>query len=194
MRRPKPIALAAGVLLSALVLLSWTLTWFEVELVRTDAAEEVIQVPGETVAPALAALGLAGLALVAALAIAGPAFRLVLGILQAALGASVVLSTLGAIADPVAASAPLITETTGIAGGESIESLVQAVTTTASPMLALAAGALLVACGLFTTVTARKWPSTASRYQAVRLDEADAPRSTVSDWDSLSDGSDPTSR
>ena len=63
-----------------------------------------------------------------------------------------------------------------------------------STMVVPMTGSWLIATGLFIVVTARNWPDAASRYQSVRLEEADAPRSAVSDWDSLSDGSDPTSR
>lgn len=194
MRRLKPLTLLVSVLLSGLALLAWTMTWFVVELRGLEAPEPAIAVTGETAAPALAALGLAGLALVAALAIAGVVFRIILALLQATIGVSVVWSALSALGDPVTASAPLITETTGIAGGQSVDGLVEAATVSAWPGLTVAIGALLVLCGIFIAATARRWPSTASRYQAVRLDDAQGTRSAVSDWDSLSDGSDPTSR
>lgn len=194
MGRLKPVSLVAGILLSALTLLSWTTTWFVVTLGEAEVPEQAISVTGETAAPALAALGLAGLALVAALAIAGLAFRIVLGVLQVAIGASVGWSALSAIGDPVGASSPLVTETTGIAGGQSVNALVDAVAASPWPSVTVAVGALLILCGIFIVATSRRWPSATSRYQAARFDEADAPHSAVSDWDSLSDGSDPTSR
>lgn len=192
-RRLKPISLIVSILLSALTLLSWTMTWFVVEL-GGDGAGQSIPVTGEVAAPALAALGLAGLALVAALAIAGPVFRIVLGLLQVAIGASIGISAWGAIMDPVASSTPLVTQTTGISGGQSVETLVAAASATPWPAITMVISALMALTGVFIVVTARRWPTATNKYQAVRFDEADAPRSAVSDWDSLSDGSDPTSR
>jgi uncharacterized membrane protein (TIGR02234 family) len=193
-RRLKAISLIAGVLLSAAALLAWTMTWFDVVLGGGEASQPHIPVTGEAAAPALAALGIAGLALVAALAIAGPVFRVVLGLLQAVIGACIGWSAWGAISDPVEASAPLVTEATGISGRHSIDALIDAASTTAWPAITVAVGALLIVTGIFVVATARRWPGAASRYQSVRFDDPDAPRSPVSDWDSLSDGSDPTSR
>lgn len=193
-RHFKAVSLVAGILLSAAALLSWTMTWFTVILNPAESAHGTILVTGEVGAPALAALGLAGLALVAALAIAGGVFRLLLGVLQAVIGASIAASAWAAGADPVSASAPLVTETTGISGSESVTALIATVEPTAWPLLAVIIGMLMVLLGIFVTATARRWPATTSRYRAARFDDADAPRSTVSDWDRLSDGSDPTSR
>jgi hypothetical protein len=193
-RRLKVISLIVSMALSALTLLAWTMTWFDVVLGGSEPARLVISVTGEVAAPALAALGLAGLALVAALAIAGPVFRTVLGVLQAAIGVCVAWSAWGAIANPVAASAPLVTETTGISGARSIEALVESVAATPWPAVAMVVSALMIAIGIFIVATGRRWPGATTRYQGARFEDPDAPRSPVSDWDSLSDGSDPTSR
>ncbi|MEX1079181.1 MAG: Trp biosynthesis-associated membrane protein [Homoserinimonas sp.] len=194
MRRLKPLSLVVSILLSALTLLSWTMTWFIVELGTGNAPRQVVPVAGDVAAPALAALGLAGLALVAALAIAGPVFRIVLGLLQAAIGVCVGWSALSALAHPDAASAPLVTETTGISGGESVETLVHSAAATPWPAVTVVVSVLMILTGIAIVMTSRRWPSATSRFQGVRLDDADKPRSAISDWDSLSDGSDPTSR
>lgn len=193
-RRLKPVGLISGVLVSGVTLLAWTMPWFATTLGGGDEPNQVINVTGETAAPALAALGLAGLALIAALAIAGPLFRLILGALQVALGLAVAGSALGAIADPVTASASLVTETTGISGAESVAALITSTVPTAWPVVTVIVGVMSVVVGIFVVLTSRRWPAGSSRYQAVRYEDADAPRSAVSDWDSLSDGSDPTSR
>ena len=193
-RRLKAISLIVTILLSALTLLAWTMTWFQVVLGGGESASTEISVTGEVAAPALAALGLAGLALVAALAIAGPVFRMVLGVLEVAIGACVAWSAWGAISDPVAASAPLVTETTGISGARSVDTLVESVAVTAWPAVTILVSVLMVITGIFIVATARRWPGPTSRYQGIRVEDPDAPRTSVSDWDSLSDGSDPTSR
>lgn len=193
-RRIKAISLLAVLALSGATLLCWTMSWFTFTLDDQDAAAQAITVTGETAAPALAALGLAGLALVAALAIAGHAFRLILGVLHAAIGASIAWSALGAIVDPVSVSAAAITETTGIAGAESVRALVATAAATFWPTATLGVGLLTVVCGIFIASTSHRWPRAVSRFQSTRFGSTDAPRSAISDWDSLSDGSDPTSR
>lgn len=193
-RRLKPLSLLASLAISALTLLAWTMTWFTVTLRDADDAQAPLQVAGDVAAPALAALSLAGLALVAALAISGPVFRLILGVLQAVIGLSVVWSAWNAIAAPVTTSAPLVTEATGITGVESIAQLIEAVAPTAWPVVTLLLGVLTAAAGVFIVITGSRWPVSARKYQAVRFEQQDEPRSSVSDWDSLSDGSDPTSR
>ena len=79
---------------AALALLAWSQTWFELgsRIAAAQGAGEPIAVAGSVASPALAALGLAGLALVAALAIAGPGIRIVLGVLEVVLGGCVLLA------------------------------------------------------------------------------------------------------
>ena len=69
------ISLAAIVAEAALVLLAWSQTWFLLRLSRRRAARRRDSVAGGALLP----LALASLALVAALALAGPVFRVVLG-------------------------------------------------------------------------------------------------------------------
>jgi len=99
---------------AGLALLSWSQTWYELRLADAAAGGEAIAVPGSVASPALAALGLAGLALVAALAIAGPGIRIVLGVLEILLGGCVLLAAGVSLGDPVAAVAPAVTDATGV--------------------------------------------------------------------------------
>lgn len=193
--RPKLFSLLAGVAVSALTLLAWTMDWFVVTISPSELSAESLPVSGGTAAPALAALSLAGLALVAALSIAGPVFRVILSALQIVIGLAVAWSAWGAVAAPIAASAPIISEASGISGAHSIEALVASIEATAWPIATIVFGALTVAIGVFVMVTAKRWPGASRKYQAVRLESvAEVESSPVSDWDSLSDGSDPTSR
>lgn len=187
-RRLKLASILLGVALSGLTLLSWTQTWFTVDL----QSGQTLSVLGDVAAPALTALALSGLALAAALSIAGVVFRVILGALQAAIGALIVTSAVMAIADPITASAKTITAATGVDGHDSIAQLVSAVSSTAWPALALVFGVLLTLLGVLIAVTARRWPASSRKYQAVRLEEADGERSAAGDWDALSDGRDPT--
>jgi len=185
-RRLKLGVIVAGLVLSGLTLLAWTQQWFAISLLPDGS----VAVGGDVAAPALAALALSGLALVAALAIAGPVFRVVLGLLEAAIGALAVVSAVLAIVDPVAACASAITAVTGVSGAASVAALVSAVAPTAWPFVALLAGALIVTVGITIVVSSRLWPQSSRKYQAARLAEVDG--SPIGDWDALSDGRDPT--
>ncbi len=187
-RRLKLILLLGGILVSGMVLLTWTQNWFVVVL-ETGGD---LSVPGDAAAPALAALALSGAALGAALAIAGRVFRVVLGILEVAIGALVIYSASTALVDPVLASAGSITASTGVSGEESVRALVESLAVTPWSVIALVAGVLLAAAGLLVVVTSSRWPSSSRKYQAVRLESADGEESSIGDWDSLSEGRDPT--
>ena len=187
-RRLKLSAIVSAIALSGLVLLAWTQPWFTLRL----QTGQVLTIAGDVAAPALTALALAGLALAGALAIAGVVFRVILGVLQAAIGALVITSAAIALGDPVAASARAISAATGVAGAESLADLVSATQSTAWPLLTLLFGVLLTVLGIAIALTARSWPASSRKYQAVRLEEADGEHTPAGDWDALSDGRDPT--
>ncbi len=187
-QRLKVLLLLGGLIASGLVLVGWTQSWFDVEL----STGQSLSVTGDVAAGGLAALGLSGLALGAALAIAGPVFRVILGVLEVAIGGLVVLSASLALADPVRASLAAITGATGESGEDSARALVSGIAATPWPALALVLGVLLAALGILVIATSRRWPASSRKYQAVRLEQADGERSSVGDWDALSDGRDPT--
>jgi uncharacterized membrane protein (TIGR02234 family) len=193
-RRLKNLTMLAGVVLSGLVLLTWTGQWFSLTIDGKAASHTALSVTGDTAAPALIALALAGLALIGALAIAGPVIRVVLGVVEALLGFTVGLSAIVALANPARASQALITSATGIGGTASVEKLVTSVSVGPWPWLAVVVGALILVLGVLIIATGRFWPGSSRKYQAVRI-EATAPgENPVADWDSLSSGDDPTSR
>jgi hypothetical protein len=175
----------AGILVAGLVLLTWTQPWFDLVL---DGGQR-LSVPGKSAAPALSALGLASLALMGALSIAGRGIRIVLGALEAAIGIAIVAATGGVLADPAAASASTITAATAVSGPASIAALISSTTVALWPPLALAAGVLTVLVGAAVLVTARRWPGPTAKYEAAPDSDTGTP---VGAWDSLSDGSDPT--
>lgn len=189
-RRRKLTAITAAGVLSLLALLAWTQQWFTVTL--TDG--HVLEIAGDIAAPALAALSLAGLALVAALSIAGPVFRIVLGILEALIGACIAISGTIALSDPVVASSAAITEATGVTGATSVAALVDSTNPSAWPLVTIILGSLAILVGAAIVVTAPRWPAASSKYRAVRLEGETTERSSVGDWDSLSEGTDPTTK
>ena len=188
-RGTKSTVLLASALVAILTLVSWTQVWFGVTL--TDGA--VLEVAGQVAAPALSALALTSLVLVGALAIAGPFFRVVFGVLEVLIGVAVVFSGVLAVADPVAASASAISTATGVAGKASVADSVASIDGSVWPWIALACGVLMLVAGAAIIVLSRRWPNSASRkYQATRLEPAGAERTAVDDWDALSGGKDPT--
>jgi hypothetical protein len=154
------------------VLLAATQTWFSVALTDTAEHEATIAVAGSAAAPALTALALAGLALTAALAIAGPVFRIVLALLGVLLGGSILFSAGSALADPLRASSSAVTTATGVAGQESVHRLVQSVTTSLWPWTAIVGGVLLVLGSAAVVVLSRLWPGSSRKYET-RFQTAD---------------------
>ncbi|MFK3670437.1 Trp biosynthesis-associated membrane protein [Leifsonia aquatica] len=164
-RRAKYIALLVLVVGSGLTLLSATQTWFTVHLTDVGSHVGALGVPGSTAAPALTALALAGLALTAALAIAGPIFRIVLALLGLLLGVSVLISAGSALGDALRASSSVITTATGVAGESSIRRLVDAVDVQFWPWLAVVGGALIVLANVAVVLFSRLWPGSSRKYQ-----------------------------
>ena len=188
-RRLKFTALGAGVLLGASSLLAWTQNWFTLTLTTGD----LVEVSGEAAAGGLAALGLSILALVGALSIAGPVFRVILGVLAVSIGALVITSGSIAAADPIAASSSAISEATGVAGAQSLRELVSTVAPSVWPVMTIVIGALVVTLGVVVVATSRSWGGSSRRFQAVRLESADGEETPADVWDALSEGRDPTS-
>ncbi|HEX7835487.1 MAG TPA: Trp biosynthesis-associated membrane protein, partial [Pseudolysinimonas sp.] len=98
---------------AALVSLAWSQTWC---LLRLSGAE--LPVPGAVAGGALLPIALASLTLVLALALAGPVFRVILGVLDASLGVCVVAVAGWSLSDPVRASLPVLVDATGLTGEE----------------------------------------------------------------------------
>ncbi|MFB2556047.1 Trp biosynthesis-associated membrane protein [Herbiconiux liangxiaofengii] len=177
-RRLKSTVILGVLVLSALAFLAWSQSWGTLELAGGSTTATVLDVPGSVAAPALSALGLAGIALAGALAIAGPLVRIVLGALEVLLGVSVIWSGVLALTDPVAAGASVVTSSTGVAGTSSIRELVTVGGETPWPALTVVLGALMALAGVVIVVTVRRWPASSRRYQAVTFEAADGRQSS----------------
>jgi hypothetical protein len=188
-RRLKLSLLLGSLVASGLVFLGWTQEWFSVAIVDGP----LLSVQGDVAAPAVSTLALTCLVLIGALSIAGPFFRPVLGVLEILLGIAVVFSGVLALTDPIAASASAISDATGIAGATSLPSLVASLAVSAWPWVSTIGGGLISLLGLTVILTSRQWPASTRKYSAVRVEPVEG-RTAVDDWDSLSDGTDPTSR
>lgn len=194
-RRGKNRSLLLLVAAGALSLLSWTQSWSTVIITMPSGGEQTLAIDGSVAAPALTALSLSLLALVAALAIAGRGFRLILGVLAIVLGLCIALESVLSMTDPGAAAAAAITATTGIAGSASVHAVIVSAASSAWPFLALAGAVLAVLGGALILATARNWPGSSRKYQTVTPRLAVDPESTpdaIDSWDDLSRGDDPT--
>jgi hypothetical protein len=185
-RRLRLATISGMLLLHALTLAVWTGTW-----ITGRVEESPLAVAGDAAAPALPALALCGLALAAALTIAGPVIRSVFAVLQVLLGFSIALSGGLVLADPATAAAPAVTARTGITGSEGVAELLEAASATALPMLAVVLGTASTALGVLLLLTGRRWPTRSSRFSAAGA-EAAGGAGPIEEWDQLSDGADPT--
>ncbi|GHF09022.1 Trp biosynthesis-associated membrane protein [Pseudolysinimonas yzui] len=111
---------------------------------------------------AFGALALAAAAAVLAMLLAGPAFRAILAVLIALLGACVVA---------VAVFLPELDALT---------------------VVAIVGGALQVLVAAWVATTIRSWPATGARYSRSRVEGERASDDPARSWDALSAGDDPT--
>ena len=184
--RLRILSMLAILVAAGIVALSWSQTWY---LLRLSGAEYPIE--GAVAGGALLPLALASLCLLAALALAGPVFRVILSVLESLLGLCVVVVTVYSVSDPVRSSLPALVDATGLTGDEQVflDQLASTVTTP-WPWVGLAGGILMILVGLALAVTVRAWPTSGRKYSRVRMTgEGGDP---VRDWDALSDGDDPT--
>ena len=186
-RRLRLYTIAAVGAVAGLTLITTTQTWWTIQL-----ATKSLPLAGTVAAPALTALSLCGLVLAAALALAGPVFRLILGVLQLLLAFTIVFTTIFSLARPDQPSESAVQTATGIAGSSSIDSLIRSVALTPWGFVAAGLGVIAFLVGAWLLGTFRSWPTASRKYQAVQFAAADGPRDAVVDWDALSDGGDPT--
>lgn len=191
-RAIKLYSILGGLALSGLTLLAYTQTWINIHASSPQGGTVDVASSGSQSAPALSALAFAGLALFAAVTIAGPVFRVILGALAFILGGCIVLASVLAIANPIGSASTAITKVTGVDGKESVTGIVLNHSVTAWPFVALATGVVFALLGLSVILTNRRWPAATRRYQANRVIDPSAPVDPVATWDTLTTGVDPT--
>jgi hypothetical protein len=194
-RRARLLVVLSTLFAGAIGVIGSTQTWLSVAL--ADGAADPLLVAGAAAVPLLTPLSLATLALGAAVSITGLVLRYVFGALSIAIGAILgVLSAQIAVAPPVSAVAATVTAATGIGGADAVAGLVASTTATPWPVLTLLVQVILVAAGVFTLVTARRWRGSADRrYQTAPAATGPAgsrPHDAIDSWDDLSRGDDPT--
>ncbi|WP_295032993.1 Trp biosynthesis-associated membrane protein [uncultured Microbacterium sp.] len=188
-RRAKSTSLLLILVAGALGVLSSTQTWLIVA--RADGGE-VLDVAGNAALPVLAPLSLTALALGAALALVGPVMRrIIAGIAVVVGGLLLVLTARVLLLQPLDAVGPALTKVTGLAGDAALKGLVDGITVTAWPWVALASWLLLLAGGALALFTAGRWRSGGRRYRTTPVPH-EGPVDAVESWDELSRGTDPT--
>jgi len=207
-RKFRTYSLFAAFVLSAAILISWSQTWFFLEVTFPTVNSEGLSVSGQIAAPGLIAFGLAGFAITAALALSSVVIRRILGVLLLGLGIAVVFISVSAWTDPVLAAAPQLTSLSAISDIETLRTFVLSSSLTAWPGISVVAGILLVPLGIIIVFTAGKWGTGSRKFDRVDPSSSDSVRakprqSTVGEnkdsssvnidaWDSLSRGIDPT--
>ena len=207
-RKFKSYSLFAAFVLSAIVLIGWSQTWFFLEVTFPTENSEGLAVSGQIAAPGLSAFGLAGFAITAALALSSVVIRRILGVLLLGLGIAVVMISISAWSDPVLAAVPQLTALSAISDIETLRTFVISSAATAWPGITAVAGILLVPVGIIIVFTAGKWGTGSRKFErvdkntdstakkAVEKSEvqsiSDVSSVNIDAWDSLSHGTDPT--
>jgi uncharacterized membrane protein (TIGR02234 family) len=193
---------------AVLAMVAWSQTWLTLTLSQGIGAEAPIPVTGQTMAPGLSALGLTGLALLAALSLAGPVFRVVLGTVQVALGVGIIFSALGALNDSIAVAAPALIDITGLQDIPALKAIVLDQELSPWAYASVGIGIVTAIAGILILVTSGLWPRSGRKYAASippvtpggatlavepLVEDVDASHARIDAWDDLSRGSDPTS-
>ena len=207
-RKFKSYSLFAAFVLSAIVLIGWSQTWFFLEVTFPTENSEGLAVSGQIAAPGLSAFGLAGFAITAALALSSVVIRRILGVLLLGLGIAVVMISITAWSDPVLSAVPQLTALSAISDIETLRTFVISSAATAWPGITAVAGILFVPVGIIIVFTAGKWGTGSRKFErvdkntdstakkAVEKSEvqsiSDVSSVNIDAWDSLSHGTDPT--
>lgn len=191
-RRGRSISAVGLLLAGGIGIISSTQTWLTIQ--RADGGEPIL-VPGADALALLAPLSLAVLALGAALTIVGPVLRYIFATLALLAGGLLAWWTAEILTSaPEAAYAPTVTETTGLAGGTAVADVIDTITPSFWPALALIGWILLIVTGLFALLTAKRWKSGGKRFRTDTAPHEDAEGTVdaIDSWDDLSRGTDPT--
>lgn len=203
MRSGKLWLLAGIALTSGLALYSATQTWVTLSLSQGAAAFGWLEVTGQQLNQSLSPVAIAALASALALTIAGKAFRRVLGVLVALLGAGIAAIAVTALRNPVRAASGALAEVTGLTGSAQLELVTNSMV---SPVIAmtLGAGIALVMLGLFVVLISGRWRAAGRKYETSGEDHEARPAGQersedveldrISDWEAMNEGEDPSER
>nr|WP_179435480.1 Trp biosynthesis-associated membrane protein [Microbacterium pseudoresistens] len=188
-RRGRSLSALLFVLGGGIGIISSTQTWLLVA--RADGGER-IEVAGATALPMLAPLSLTALALGAAVALVGVVLRYVFAVVGVGVAVVLIAQTIPIVVDPpLSAVSPALTEATGLAGQQALSRVVDGITPTAWPWLALVGWAVVLLAAVIVLISARRWRRGGRRFESTAR-PSDGPVDAVESWDELSGGTDPT--
>ena len=200
MLRRKGFLLTAALVCAAALLLLWGQPWFIFQVALPSSAEPTIIVDGSVVASALSGLCLATFAVVAVLSISSGIFAIVLATLLVLIAGGALATVIAAFSNPLSVALPVFTKLTGLLSADRIQDYVHSVAMTPAIFSALAVSILLLLVSVFSLWNVRRWRSRRSAKYDRRDVRSDGSKSTasepdtISSWDDLSTGIDPTTR
>lgn len=171
-----------GLVAVLLLLLAGSRTWVTGSVADAVLQRAEVRVGGSSAAPVVTAGALVGAAAVIALLTAGRVPRSIASVLAALAGVLAIYGTLRVITDPEGAIRDHAAGSTGHTGDAVAHGAL-----TFWPWVGVLGAVLLILTGVLGFLGGRRWSGLSSRY--------DAPASrtrTVSAWDRLSEGEDPT--
>lgn len=202
--RGKALTLVLLAAFAGIAMLAWTQTWVRVDEGPIEATGG-IAATGKDAAAAVLPLGLAVLAVVAVLGMAGRVWARIGAVLAALLGAGIAAVAAVRLSDPIGGLIAPTSAATGIGGTQALrDTIVQwPLHLSAWPIVALIAGIGIVLVAIVALATAHTWPQPSRRYD--RDAHAGTPagegrtashspdrHDRVEQWDALSSGDDPT--
>ncbi len=167
-------------------------TWVQAAVAGTPPLPDAeVPLSGGDLAPGVRALGLVGLAGVAALPATRSLGRSVVGVLLALTGAGVLAQVVDVLSDAEGAARGSTTFREVARGGAQTT-----VDVTGAPLACLLGGLLLLLAGLLVAVRGRRWAALGARYDAPTSPrpepEPAQTRPGAATWDALDRGEDPT--
>ena len=194
----KRVLLLSLIAAAVMLLFASTREWMHVDLVEGAATVTQLRITGQVTATGVMPIALALLAVGVTLTIAGRVMRTLLAALVALLGVWIVLTSFtaarGEESDLVALAGAELSQVTGLGASEHM-SAVARVSVTPWPLVTVGLGALTVLIGIAIVVWGRNWKTAGRKYESTAR-RSGTPNGSVadriSDWDSLSDGDDPS--
>lgn len=152
-------------------------------------------VTGAELSQLTVALLLAVLALTAVVGITGKRLRAILLALVVIVGSLTLATVTLALSSPIAASQTRLTEQTGLAGVETLSQQLTSVVITPLPYFTLGASVVVTLVAIVGLAVHSRWTSSGRRYEVQRQEKIGSEKpDRIDDWDSLSQGDDPSDR
>lgn len=166
-----------------LLVIGVTRTWVSGTVADAVLQNSHVSVTGTSAAPAVLATALVAAAGVIASLTTARVARVVAAVVAALAALLAIGATIVVIKDPAAAVRDRAGSLTGHTGGVSVSAHLSA-----WPWVSMLGAVLLLCTGVLAVLGARRWSGLSASYDA----PAGTKRKTVSDWDRLSQGEDPT--